>query len=99
MLIEQAVLDWDMCGLSMKKLWYKQRVEDKNKKGVKDQEAIKYHTWTRIPHGKVTKTQLNLTNIRIICLRCTSVEKNKKKKLLSFHSFNISCDSRTELSK
>ena len=24
-------------------------------------DAIKYHTWPRIPHGKVTKTQLNIT--------------------------------------
>ena len=24
--------------------------------------TIKYHTWPRIPHGKVTKTQLNITN-------------------------------------
>ena len=23
---------------------------------------MKYHTWPRIPHGKVTKTQLNITN-------------------------------------
>ena len=24
---------------------------------------MKYHTWPRIPHGKVTKTQLNITNV------------------------------------
>ena len=25
-------------------------------------DTIKYHTWPRIPHGKVTKTQLNIIN-------------------------------------
>ena len=38
---------------------------EKSKKDGKDQESIhtiKYHTWPRIPHAKVTKTQLNITN-------------------------------------
>ena len=32
-----------------------------NKKGGKDQESIQWH---RVPHGKVTKTQLNITGIK-----------------------------------
>ena len=37
-------------------------IQYENKKGGKDQiDTIKYHTWLRIPNGKVTTTQFNTT--------------------------------------
>ena len=35
------------------------KYERRQRSGI---DTIKYHTWPRIPHGKVAKTQLNITN-------------------------------------